>query len=196
MDFLHKVEAIIVLDAAGERIFTKYYPTVIDAAAKSSGPTAIAAATSSWGTLEKQRQLESSIDAKARDPKRSTPASPADCDIMLVDGHTVVYQVDPEVTLAIVGGSEENEMVLVSVLQCLAESLQQLLKVSVLDKRSLLEKYDALVLVVDEMVDDGVILETGSCFVVGDVQPFETESSTDGARKALNSINKYIKQNL
>jgi hypothetical protein len=193
MDFLHKVEAIIILDAAGERIFTKYYPTVIDTAGKSGAPTAIAAATSSWGTLEKQRQLEASIGGKARDPKR---AASTDCDIMLADGHTIVFEVTAEVTLAVVGGAEENEMVLVSVLQCLSESLQQLLKLSALDKRSLLEKYDVILLVVDEMVDDGVILETGSCFVVGDVQPFETESSTDGARKALSTINKYIKQNL
>jgi hypothetical protein len=194
MDFLHKVEALIILDGAGERIFTKYYPTVIESSAPKAGAaTSIQAATSSWGTLEKQRQLETNISAKARDPKRAVST---DCDIMLIDGHTVVFEVTPEVTIAVVGGADENEMVLVSVLQCLSESLQQLLKVSTLEKRALLEKYDAIVLVADEMVDDGVILETGSCFVVGDVQPFETDSSTDGARKALSTINKYIKQNL
>mmetsp|Transcript_50676 Transcript_50676/g.58323 ORF Transcript_50676/g.58323 Transcript_50676/m.58323 type:complete len:193 (+) Transcript_50676:73-651(+) len=191
MDFLHKVEAIVILDAEGNRVFAKYYPVVVEAATKKSD--VIDAATGVWATPEKQASLEANIHSKTRDPKRATCA---DGDIMIVDGHTVLTFMEPELTFIVIGGGEENEMVLNAVVQCLVESLQHVLKVTNLDKRTLLEKYDVLLLVVDEMIDDGIILETSSSSIVGDVAPFEVESSTDGAKKAVSTLTKLLKNNL
>lgn len=192
MDFLHKVEAVIILDSEGNRIFTKYYPIVAaDASTKKSD--AIDAATGVWATSEKQRAMESGIHTKARDPKRG---SNTEGDIMIYEGHTVLYYVEQELTFIIIGGGDENEMVLNAVLQCLVESLQQVLKVTTLDKRSVLEKYEVLLLIVDEMIDDGVILETSSSFIVGDVAPYEVETGADGARKALSTVGKLLRNNL
>jgi hypothetical protein len=199
MDFLHKVQAVVVLDSDGNRLFAKYYPILTEdakgsSAAVKTGSESIEAATTPWGSLDRQRALEKYVHDKARDPKRG--GSGADGDVMLYEGKAILFQVDPEVTFVVVGSAEENEMVLYAVLQCLVESLQQLLKASPIDKRTLLEKYTALLLVVDEMIDDGVIIETVSSFVVGDVGPFESEGGAEGAKKALSSINKYLKQNL
>lgn len=195
MEFLHKVEALVILDADGNRVYSKYYPVVIDEPHSSSSKKSdsIEAATAVWATSEKQRAMEAGIHTKARDPKR---ASSSEGDIMIYEGHTVLFFVEQELTFIIVGSGDENEMVLNAVLQCLVESLQQVLKVSTLDKRSVLEKYEVLLLIIDEMIDDGIILETSSSIIVGDVAPYEVESSTDGARKALSSINKIIKQSL
>lgn len=191
MDFLHKVEAIVILDAEGNRVFSKYYPTVVDTSSKKS--EVIDAATGVWATPEKQRAMEANIHSKVRDPKR---AMCSDGDIVIVDGHTVLTFTEPELSFIVVGSGEENEMVLNAVLQCLVESLQQVLKVTSLDKRTLLEKYDVLLLVVDEMIDDGVILETSSSSIVGDVAPFEVETSAEGARKAVSTLTKILKNNL
>jgi hypothetical protein len=196
MEFLHKVEAVVILDADGNRVFVKYYPVVLadlDGASPHKKSDSIDATTGVWATPEKQRSMEAGIHSKARDPKRGASA---DGDIMIYEGHTVLYFVEQELTFVVVGSGDENEMVLNAVLQCLIESLQQVLKVSTVDKRTILEKYELLLLVVDEMIDDGVILETSSSFIVGDVAPYEMESSTEGARKALSTINKYLKQNL
>lgn len=205
MDFLHKVEAIVVLDNEGNRICSRYYPvaevkSVAPTTSKSTDPKGIEVPRAVWGTLEKQIALEKGIHGKARDPKRAqtTPSGSVDGDIMIYEGHTILFQVDPELTFIVIGGADENEMVLQAVLVCLIESLQQLLKVTtgVLDKRLVLDHYDILMLVLDEIVDDGVILETSSVSITTEIQPFVMESSADGAKKALNSINKYLKQNM
>lgn len=46
-----------------------------------------------------------------------------------------------------------------AVVMAIREALEMLLRVSV-DKTTLLENYDLLSLVVDEVVDDGIVLET------------------------------------
>lgn len=193
MEFLHKVEAVIILDVDGNRIFSKYYPVVSDSVASTRRADSIDATTGVWATPEKQRAIEAGIHSKVRDPKRGTCP---DGDILIYEGHTVLFSVEAELTFIIIGGGEENEMVLNSVLQCLVESLQQVLKLTTLDKRSVLEKYEVLLLVVDEMIDDGVILETSASFIVGDVAPYEVESSADGAKKAIGGISKFLKNNL
>ena len=202
MDFLHHVEAIVILDNEGKRIFSKYYPDPViqgpaatAASATPSATTAAPPATRKRGleSRESQQAFEKLVHQKIADIK--VPS--ADGDVFLHDGHTVVFRCDPEVVCIVVGGADENEVVLYGLLSGLTELLQTLLKChAAIEKRSLLENYDTLLLAVDELVDDGVILETMASNVVGDVQPFVVENTGDGARKALQSINKYIKQNL
>jgi hypothetical protein len=199
MDFLHKIEAIIILDSEGLRIFSKYYPVPRGKAA--AGGSAANEAMSEvsvgpWPTTDSQRRFEDSLHKKAVSQKG--PAwSGADDDILLIDGHSVVFHSDPEVSFYVVGGGDENELALLSVLNCLVESLQQTLKLSgPIDKRSLFEGYEAILLIVDEMVDDSVILEASSANVVQDTQPFLEPVAGETARKALVNVAKYLKEQL
>ena len=198
MDFLHKVEAIIILNAEGGREFAKYYPVMNLTPAKavvSATPGSVEVVTSPWATPEKQKSLEEEIFAKSHDGKGNITGS--DGDILLHDGHTIVYKVDPDLSYFVIGGGDENEMVLCAVLAALYDSLQQVLKITCsIDHRTLLENYEVLLLIVDELVDDGIILETSASSIVADVAPYVEDSSTDGAKKAISSINKYIKNNL
>ena len=59
----------------------------------------------------------------------------------------------------IVGSPTENELVLASVVDGLYEALAMLLPDSV-EKRTILENLEYLFLLVDELVDGGIILET------------------------------------
>ena len=192
MEFLHKVEAIIILDADGTRLFTKYFPALTSSSSTKKGDEANAA-LQSWATLDQQIALERAIHQKARDPKRPVMG---DGDILIHDGHAVLFLVEPEITYVVVGPQDENEMILNSVLFCLVESIQGAHKSQQVDKRSLLEEYHLLLLIVDEMIDDGVLLETNAQAVLTEVLPFDVESSADGARKALNTIQKYMKQTM
>jgi hypothetical protein len=202
MDFLHKVEAIVLLDSEGRRLFAKYYPIPrVDSAAaggagKAASKDSISDFTSGpWPTVDLQRKFEEGLQKKATQQKG--PTWNGEDDVLLLDGHTVLYRMDPEVSYFVVGGAEENELVLLSMLNCLYESLQQVVKVSgAIDKRTLLENYEALLLIVDELVDDSVILENNSSNVVSEVSPFTEQVPGESARKALANINRYLKQNL
>lgn len=90
--------------------------------------------------------------------------------------------------LYVVGGSDENEIVwlyarpppalnvansapsqlLYNVILALRDSLSILLKNST-DKRTIIENYDLVTLAIDEIVDDGIILETDPMVVASRV---------------------------
>lgn len=80
-------------------------------------------------------------------------------DIILYDSRIVLYKMESDVMMYVVGGLEENEIMLYNVILALRDSLHLLFKQSV-DKRTILENYDIVSLAIDEIVDDGIILET------------------------------------
>eukprot|EP00744_Colponema_vietnamica_P012619 GILI01017708.1.p1 GENE.GILI01017708.1~~GILI01017708.1.p1 ORF type:complete len:198 (-),score=37.02 GILI01017708.1:79-672(-) len=197
MDFLHKIQAIVILDSEGNRVFAKYFPVAMDANKRVD--TGLAAGIQ-WATPEKQKALEASMHAKSRGTADRNNFGPyaADGDVMVIENHAVVFDAQPELSFFIVGDANENILILSGVLSCLLESLQELLKShGTIERRTLLENYDILVLVVDEMIDDGIIFEIAASAVVSEIAPFITDTtSTDNAKKVMGAFGRYIKQNL
>ncbi|OMO96083.1 hypothetical protein COLO4_15524 [Corchorus olitorius] len=66
-------------------------------------------------------------------------------------------------------GDEENELILVSVLQGLYDTIALLLRATFIDKREALENLDLIFLCIDEIVDQGMILETDANVLAGKV---------------------------
>ena len=58
-----------------------------------------------------------------------------------------------------------------------------------------MENYELLILITDEMIDDGIILETNSQNVYNEVSP-HASADTDTPLTALNTMAKIVKQNL
>ncbi|KAL2765172.1 coatomer subunit zeta-2, partial [Daubentonia madagascariensis] len=85
--------------------------------------------------------------------------SQTESEIAFFGGMTIVYKSSIDLFLYVVGSSHENELMLMSVLTCLFESLNHMLRKNV-EKRWLLENMDGAFLVLDEIVDGGVILES------------------------------------
>ncbi|XP_050618865.1 coatomer subunit zeta-2 isoform X4 [Macaca thibetana thibetana] len=85
--------------------------------------------------------------------------SRTESEIAFFGGMTIVYKNSIDLFLYVVGSSYENELMLMSVLTCLFESLNHMLRKNV-EKRWLLENMDGAFLVLDEIVDGGVILES------------------------------------
>ncbi|XP_014391677.1 PREDICTED: coatomer subunit zeta-2 isoform X1 [Myotis brandtii] len=82
-----------------------------------------------------------------------------DSEIAFFGGMTIVYKSSIDLFLYVVGSSQENELMLMSVLTCLFESLNHVLRKNV-EKRWLMDNMDGAFLVLDEIVDGGVILES------------------------------------
>lgn len=184
MDFLHRVQAVVVTSFTGGRIFAKYF-TGEDTPETSKALV----------PLERQRALEASIAQALRDPRRGGSLS-QEGDILLIDGHAVLYHVSEDVTVMVIGAATENELVLFNVLHSLVDALKDILNSPVLTHRLLLENYDALLLVVDEMLDEGIILESDSSTLVKEVGQYLVESNGETARKALSTVNRYLRENL
>ncbi|XP_030077317.1 coatomer subunit zeta-2 isoform X1 [Microcaecilia unicolor] len=134
---LYVVKAMFILDCDGQRLVAKYYDET-------------------FPSPKEQRCFEKSIFNKTHR---------ADGEIAFLEGMTIVYKSSIDLFFYVVGSSQENELMLVSVLTCLFESLSHMLRKNV-EKRSLLDNLDSAFLVMDEIVDGGVILECDSQQVI------------------------------
>ncbi|MXQ93175.1 hypothetical protein E5288_WYG003562 [Bos mutus] len=123
--------------------------------------------------------------------------SRTDSEIAFFGGMTIVYKSSIDLFLYVVGSSYENELMLMSVLTCLFESLNHVLRKNV-EKRWLLENMDGAFLVVDEIVDGGVILESDPQQVIQKVN-FRADDSgltEHSVAQVLQSAKEQIKWSL
>ncbi|KAK3996435.1 putative coatomer subunit zeta [Cladorrhinum sp. PSN332] len=152
---LYSVNAILILSSEdGSRIFTKYYvpPHV---AASGAGQT-VPSSQNPYPDQKSQLAFEKGLLQKTA---KQTG------DILLYDNHIVLYKMESDVAIYVVGSQEENEILLYNVLLALRDSLHLLFRQSV-DKRTIIENYDLVSLAIDEIVDAGIVLETDPSIIV------------------------------
>jgi hypothetical protein len=143
-----QLSAIIINDSDGERLVAKFWSPADfpDAAAE----------------LEFEKKLFKKTKAGS--------GARADAEVLMLDGFTVVFKSGVDVTFAVVGPGEENDLMLVAVLDALWDSMALLLKGAV-EKRTILAQLELLLLALDELVEGGV--------------PFELDPHTIEARVML-----------
>lgn len=133
---LYIVQGIIILDNDGNRIFAKYYDKNMN--------------------LKEQKAFEKNLFNKTHR---------ANAEVIMLDGYTCVYKSSVDLFFYVIGGGNENSLILASVLNCLYDSANQILRKNV-EKRALLDNLDTIILTVDEICDGGIILESDANMVV------------------------------
>ncbi|KAI1750886.1 snare-like protein [Xylaria castorea] len=177
---LQAVTAVIILnvdDGSGQRIFAKYYNAPHHAPTGTSGPS-----SSPYSDVKSQKSFEKGLLEKT---------SKQTGDIILYDNKLILYKMESDVMMYVVGGAEENEVLLYNVILALRDSLHLLFKQSV-DKRTVVENYDLVSLAIDEIVDDGIILETDPTIIVQRVSKAPTQdvnlSRIDLSEQGVNNL--------
>ncbi|KAI1884209.1 hypothetical protein AGOR_G00224070 [Albula goreensis] len=160
---LYTVKAVFILDNDGNRLVSKYYDTDL------------------YSSMKEQRNFEKKIFNKTHK---------ADNEIAFLEGLTIVYKSSIDLFFYVVGSAQENELMLMAVLNCLFESLSQIFRKNV-EKRCLLDNMDGVFLVVDEIIDGGVILESDPQQVIQKVNYRADESSL-----SEQSVAQHISQKL
>lgn len=128
---LYIVKGMAILDNDGHHIISKYYD-------------------SSFQSAKEQRAFEKKLFKRANQAKS---------EIIALDGLTCLYETNIDLFLFVFGSCHENELILLSVLKCLSESLSLVLRKNV-EKRFLMENLDIVMLTMDEICDNGIILES------------------------------------
>jgi hypothetical protein len=136
-----EIKAVILQDNEGVRLFAKYY--------------------NKEDFSDKLTQIE--FEKRLVKKVRSSNAR-MDTEIALLEGYTVAFKLGTDVTLAIVGSGDENELILVAVIDSLFESITALLR-GAIDKKNVLASLELVLLAVDETIDGGIILELDSTAV-------------------------------
>ncbi len=100
---MEMIKAIIIMDNDGKRLYAKYYdPSLAYGAAGAPIPNAHIA-NPPQGEFEK---------------KLFQKTYKANSDIVMLDNNTIVYRSTVDVFFYVIGSSEENELILSSVLNC------------------------------------------------------------------------------
>ena len=112
---LFSINAILLLSTDDRsRILTKYY-SAPHVPKNSPG-------TNPYPTVKEQKAFEKGLMEKT---------NKSSGDVILYDGRIVVFKMEGDVMMYIVGGSEENEILLFGVVLCLRDALSILLKYEV-----------------------------------------------------------------
>uniref|UniRef100_A0A1L8DVP2 Coatomer subunit zeta n=4 Tax=Phlebotominae TaxID=7198 RepID=A0A1L8DVP2_9DIPT len=135
---LFTVKGICILDNDGNRILAKYYDKNV------------------FPTVKEQKAYEKNLFNKTHR---------ANAEIIMLDGLTSVYKSNVDLFFYVMGSTHENELILMSVLNCLFDSVSMILKKNV-EKRTVLENLDIVMLAVDEICDGGIILDADPSSVV------------------------------
>ncbi|KTW31151.1 coatomer subunit zeta [Pneumocystis jirovecii RU7] len=147
---LYTIHAILILDSTGNRLFAKYCQSPHEI------PQIGYVHPNLYPTVKEQRIFEKGLWEKTKKTNN---------DVILYENRTVVYKLSVDVMIYVVGGQDENELMLYEVLTTLKETLEMLLKM-LIDKHALLENYDLLSLAVNEICDNGIIVETEPSVIV------------------------------
>ena len=77
----------------------------------------------------------------------------------MLDGLTCLYKSSVDLFFYVVGSGQENELLLMAVLDCLFTTVSGILRKNV-DKKSLCDNMEVIMLAMDEMIDNGMIMES------------------------------------
>jgi len=131
-----QIKAILILDNTdGSRVHAKYFDK-------------------NFKENKTQIDFETNLFAKTRGTFARSEA-----DVVMLESSVCVFRSGIDVAFFVCGALDENELILVNVLDTLHDALNGILK-SHLDKRTLLDNLDLVLLSTDEVVDGGLILET------------------------------------
>lgn len=166
---LYSVKAILIMDNDGNRIVSKYYDNA-------------------FPTAKEQKAFEKNLFNKTHR---------ANAEIVMFEGLTCVYRSSVDLFFYVVGSSNENELLLMSVLNCLYESISQMLKKNV-EKKVLLDNLDSLFLALDEICDGGILLEADPAIVVqrAAIKTDDIALSDQTVVQVLNNAKEQIKWSL
>ncbi len=147
---LYTIKAILILDGDGQRLVGKYYDD-------------------QFSSVKDQREFEKALFAKT---------SKANGEIIMLDNLTIVYKSNVDLFFYVIGSVSENEVMLVSVLSCLYDSISQILRKN-MEKKYLLDSLDSAFLSLDEICDNGILMETDATQIAQRVSMKDNETSSN-----------------
>jgi len=128
---LLSIQAIVILDCDGERLLAKYYDRT------------------RFPNIKEQQKFEKRLHKKTA--KKAS-------EIIMLDGLTILYKSSVDLFFYVMGSSYENELLLMSALDVLFDSLNMILKKE-FEKKALMEHLGMVMMAVDEICDHGILLE-------------------------------------
>eukprot|EP00929_Paragymnodinium_shiwhaense_P089565 TRINITY_DN4971_c0_g1_i1.p1 TRINITY_DN4971_c0_g1~~TRINITY_DN4971_c0_g1_i1.p1 ORF type:complete len:193 (-),score=70.17 TRINITY_DN4971_c0_g1_i1:201-779(-) len=163
---LCQVLGLLVLDAEGIRLAVKYTSM---------------ARKELWPTVKQQIAFEKRVIAKI--PKSS--ASQTEVDVAVIDDYTVIYQCSNDIVVAVVCPSTENELVVLQLVEGMFSAMTNAAQggsflSTGLTKQLVLDNLSDILFILDEVTDDGVIMETEEEKISARIKMIDETEATQG----------------
>lgn len=146
---LYSIQAVLLLDDSGQRIYAKYYHPPHESQQENSLSV----------NLKKQKEFEASLFKRTHHQN---------LEILLLDDCLVLYKDYSTFSLYLIGSIDENEIVLQQSFNSIRDSLELILNTGI-DKKSIQDNYDMVELAINESIDGGIILETDAATIASRV---------------------------
>ncbi|KRX08169.1 Longin-like domain [Pseudocohnilembus persalinus] len=145
-----KVLGIVVLRNDGSRIYSKYYTKVYP-------QHVLKTQEGTLDNIETQKAFEKNMVEKSQKLTGSKPMTSTQAEIFSLGQFNIVFKILSDVFIYVIGDSEENQVILSNVLQSLNDGLDYFTKDKI-SKKTVIEQYQNLILLIDEMIDEGIIV--------------------------------------
>ena len=102
-------------------------------------------------------------------------------DIMTVENYIAIFRVYTDMSIYVLGTKDDNELVLSQVLEVIHECFDKLFKHSI-ERKSLMSNMTAVILVIDELIDSGIVMTTDYNTILKriNIKPVASSSSASG----------------
>lgn len=136
MDITNTLKAIIILDSEGKETLSKYFSDQITT-----------------------KQFEKKLFIKTKTHRIKD-------EILIIDNLLIVHRYVVNLHLYVVGNRGENPLILDSVATCLVEVMSTLLSTKSVEPKSIYDNLTQVILALDEICEDGLIIETDPNLVI------------------------------
>jgi coatomer subunit zeta len=137
------IHSVVILDQDGSRMLAKYYDG-----------------------QSKGEQIKNEINLHKK--CRNMATKNGDAEIIPVDHEVIVFRSGADCKFFLAGPADENELILVAVMDAIYEALSGLLKGQI-DKGTIFDNLELVLLTLDEVIDQGHIVETDPNAVISRV---------------------------
>lgn len=112
-------------------------------------------------------------------------------DLLTLDSLLVLHRICTDIHVYVIGGRNENPVILDEVLNCLVNVLGGLMPKGV-ERQPLLDRMAEVVMAIDEMCDGGIILEIDSDVILQRICP-KADAADQSIAQKLHSATEHIK---
>ncbi|CAD8064333.1 unnamed protein product [Paramecium primaurelia] len=158
---------IFVRSQDGTRLYSKYYPQLFP-------KNLLRVPEGVLTNIDVQKQFEHNVWEKGkRVGARLTKGS--ETEIFQYCQFNIVMKAFNEVHLFVLGDFEENEIILSQVINGIYESLNHITKDHI-NKKTLLENFDQVIIIIDEICDQGIIITIDPSVIIARATMRDTEA--------------------
>lgn len=115
-------------------------------------------------------------------------------DVFSINDFHVVCKINKEVAIFIGADENDNECIIANVLEIFEECLENITKSN--SKKSIMENYQRIALIIDEMIDEGILINTDCESIENKIYCRDAKPAMDlniNASNIVNSAGGYFK---